>query len=50
LEKEIVKQMTVDYVNERFGLSLIYKKDSNKSDDNIADSIGVVCCGTLGDD
>jgi len=50
LKKEVVKQMTVDYVNKRFSLNLIYKKDSNKSDDNIADSIGIVCCGMLGDD
>lgn len=45
LKKEAVKQATVDYVNKRFGLSLIYKKDSIKSQDDIADSIGIACCG-----
>ena len=45
LKKEFVKQATVDYVNARFGLDLIYKKDSVKSQDDIADSIGVACCG-----
>jgi Holliday junction resolvasome RuvABC endonuclease subunit len=45
LEKEKVKQATVDFVNEKFGLNLIYKKDSVKSQDDIADSIGIACCG-----
>ena len=47
LKKEFVKQSTVEYVNRRFNLNLIYKKDSIKSDDNIADSIGIACCGIL---
>jgi Holliday junction resolvasome RuvABC endonuclease subunit len=47
LKKEMVKQATVDYVNKKFGLNLIYKKDSVKSDDNIADAIGIACCGIL---
>lgn len=45
LKKENVKQATVDYVNKRFGLDLIYKKNSVKSQDDIADSIGIACCG-----
>ena len=40
-----MKQATVDFVNEKFGLNLIYKKDSVKSQDDIADSIGIACCG-----
>lgn len=45
LEKEFVKQATVDYVNNKFSLNLIYKKNSTKSEDDIADAIGVACCG-----
>jgi Holliday junction resolvasome RuvABC endonuclease subunit len=47
LEKDKVKQATVDYVNERFGLQLTYKKDSIKSEDDIADAIGIACCGIM---
>lgn len=36
---------TIRYINDRFGLNLIYKKDSVKSQDDIADSIGIACCG-----
>ena len=49
LKKEFVKQATVDYVNARFGLNLIYipneKKNDPSSQDDIADSIGIACCG-----
>jgi Holliday junction resolvasome RuvABC endonuclease subunit len=49
LKKEFVKQATVDYVNARFGLNLIYipneKKNDPPSQDDIADSIGIACCG-----
>jgi len=45
--KDEVKQRTIDYVNKRFDLNFFYKKDSIKSDDNIADAIGVACCGML---
>ena len=45
--KEGAKQGTVDWVNNKFNLNFIYKKDSVKSDDNITDAIGVACCGLL---
>lgn len=47
LKKDAIKQATVDYVNKRFNLNFIYKKDSDKSDDNVADAIGIACCGIL---
>jgi len=49
VKKDKLKQDVVDYVNDRFGLSLIYvrneKKNGTKSQDDIADSIGIACCG-----
>lgn len=45
LKKERIKQATVDYVNNKFNLDLIYIKDSVKSQDDIADAIGIACCG-----
>jgi len=47
LKTDEIKQRTIDYVNKRFDLNFFYKKDSIKSDDNIADAIGVACCGML---
>lgn len=49
LEKDFVKQATIDYVNQRFLLNLEYKKGSKKSQDDIADSIGIACCGIMRD-
>ena len=44
LKKDAVKQSTVDYVNKRYGTDFVYIKDSDKSTDDIADSIGVALC------
>jgi len=44
LKKDAVKQSTVDYVNKKYGTNFVYIKDSDKSTDDIADSIGVALC------
>lgn len=44
LKKDAVKQSTVEYVNKKFNTDFVYIKDSNKSTDDIADSIGVALC------
>ena len=44
LKKDAVKQSTVDYVNKRYGTDFVYIKDSDKSTDDVADSIGVALC------
>ena len=44
LKKDTVKQSTVDYVNKKYGTDFAYIKDSDKSTDDIADSIGVALC------
>ena len=44
LKKDTVKQSTVDYVNKKYGTNFVYIKDSDKSTDDIADSIGVALC------
>lgn len=44
LKKDAVKQSTVDYVNKKYGTNFVYMKDSDKSTDDIADSIGVALC------
>lgn len=50
LKKDEVKRTTVNFVNKKFGTDFEYIKDSDKSTDDIADSIGVVLCAiTEGD-
>lgn len=44
LKKDAVKQSTVEYVNKKFNTDFVYIKDSDKSTDDIADSIGVALC------
>ena len=44
LKKDAVKQSTVEYVNKRYNTDFVYIKDSDKSTDDIADSIGVALC------
>ena len=34
----------LDYVNKKYGTNFVYIKDSDKSTDDIADSIGVALC------
>lgn len=40
-ERELLKEHTVNYINEQFGLDLFYKAKSVKSQDDIADSIAI---------
>lgn len=44
LKKEQLKVNTVNFVNAIYNTNFMYKKDSPKSTDDIADSIGVVLC------
>ena len=44
LKKDEVKRTTVNFVNKKFGTSFEYIKDSDKSTDDIADSVGVTLC------
>jgi Holliday junction resolvasome RuvABC endonuclease subunit len=44
LKKDAVKQATVEYINKKYKTDFVYIKDSDKSTDDIADSIGVVLC------
>lgn len=44
LKKDEVKRATVNYVNNKFCTCFKYIKDSDDSDDDITDSIGVALC------
>jgi Holliday junction resolvasome RuvABC endonuclease subunit len=44
LKKDEIKKATVNFVNEKYNTDFLYIKDSDKSTDDIADSIGVALC------
>jgi len=44
LKKDEIKKATVNFVNEKYNTDFLYVRDSDKSTDDIADSIGVALC------